>query len=371
MKATLKKHLVNAIGKRLDQKYIVFESDDWGAIRIPDTHTRDELLKNGLLKQNDPFSRFDTIETSEDYNSIFDVLKKHKDQSGNHPIITANIILNNPDFDAIEKINYEHYTPETFQETYKKNKGSDDAFKILQQGINQNLFNPQFHGSEHLNVVRWMKYLKSGDERYQYAFNRKCFAIDEIGNQNRRHNLMATYDYDNEEELAFVKKNIKLGLNQFENIFGFKSLTSIAPCYVWDIQIEQEMLDCDVLAFQGSFLQNYPIPGKPFKKIYHFIGQKNNHKQFYFVRNGLFEPSLNPKIDWVSKCMESIEIAFKWKKPAIIGTHRINFVGGLDELQRNQNLQKLDLLFAKIIQKWPDVKFISSSELIQKYSKTT
>jgi len=370
MKATLKKHLVNALGQRLNQKYIVFESDDWGAIRIPDLQTRFELLKNGLLKQDDPFSRFDTIETSEDYNLLFDVLKNHKDQSGNHPIITANFIMNNPDFDAIKKSSYEHYTAETFQETYRKHKGSEGAFKIMQEGVNQALIKPQFHGSEHLNVVRWMKYLKAGDKRYHYAFNKKCFAIDEMGNQNRRHNLMASYDYDNEEELTFIKENIRLGLNQFENSFGFKSITSIAPCYVWDNQIEQEMFDANLLAFQGSFLQNFPIPGKPFKKIYHYIGQKNNHKQLYFVRNGLFEPSLNAKVDWLSKCMESIEIAFKWKKPAIIGTHRINFVGGLDELQRNQNLQNLDLLFGNIIRKWPDVKFISSSELVQKYSKT-
>jgi hypothetical protein len=368
MKAILKKHLINARGKRLNQKYIIFESDDWGAIRIPDIQTREHLLKNNLIKRNDPFSRLDTIETSEDYNELFNVLNKHQDESGRHPIMTANFILNNPNFEEIEKVNFEHYIAESFQETYKKNKGSEDAFQVLQKGINQNLIQPQFHGSEHLNVVRWMKYLKSGEESFRFAFNKKCFAINEKSSDNRRHNLMASYDYDNEEELAFVKKNIKQGLIQFENIFGFKSATTIAPCYVWDKQIEQEMLVGKVLGFQGSFLQNYPNPGKSFKKIYHYIGQKNNNKQFYFVRNGLFEPSLNDNVDWVSKCLESIEIAFKWGKPAIIGAHRINFVGGLNQDQRNQNLQKLDLLLAKITEKWPEVKFISSSELAKKYA---
>lgn len=370
MKATLKKHIVNLTGKRLKQKYLIFESDDWGSIRIPDLKTREVLLKNNLLKQNDPFSRFDTLETNEDYNALFDVLNKHKDQNNNHPIITANIILNNPDFEAIQNINFEQYIAETFLDTYKKHSGSENAFKILEQGVNQKLMQPQFHGSEHLNVIRWIKYLKSKDERYRYAFNKKCFAIDENNNQNRRHNLMATYDYDNEEELAFIKKNINLGLKQFEAIFGFKSLSTVAPCYVWNNQVEEEMLNGGVFAFQGSFLQNFNIPEKSFKKIYHYIGQKNGNKQLYFVRNGLFEPSLNPNVDWVEKCLESIDIAFKWGKPAIIGSHRINFVGGLDESQRNQNLQNLDLLLKQIIEKWPEINFISSSDLTQKYLKT-
>ena len=367
MKATIKKHIINARGYRLNQKLIVFESDDWGAIRIPDIQTREELLKNGLLKQNDPFSRFDSLESTEDYEAFFNVLNKHHDKNGHHPVITANFILNNPDFEAIKKENFERYVAEPFTETYKKIKNSENAFQVLQQGINQNLIKPQFHGSEHLNVVRWMNYLKSDNERFHNAFNKKCFAIDEIGNHNRRHNLMATYDYDNEEELAFIKKNIKSGLKQFENIFGFKSLTSIAPCYVWDNQIEQEMLNNEVIAFQGSFLQNYPVSGKPFKKIYHYNGQKNNSKQFYFVRNGLFEPSLNLNIDWVSKCMESIEIAFKWGKPAIIGTHRINFVGQMDARQRNENLKMLSHLLSKITQKWKDIQFSSTDNLIKLY----
>lgn len=367
MKDTIKKHIINARGCRLNKRLIVFESDDWGAIRIPNNKIREELLKKGLLKQNDPFSRYDTLETSEDYEALFTVLKKHKDKNGQNPIITANFILNNPDFEKIKNDNFQDYFAEPFTSTYKKIKASQDAFQVLEQGINQNLIKPQFHGSEHLNVVRWMNYLKSGDERFHSAFNKDCFAIDESSVQNRRHNLMATYDCNNEEEFAFTKKSIQSGLNQFQDVFGFNSLTSIAPCYVWDNRIEQEMFDCKVTAFQGSFLQNYPIAGKPFKKIYHYNGQKNNLKQFYFIRNGLFEPSINSNIDWVSKCMESIEIAFKWGKPAIIGTHRINFVGQMDEKRRTENLEMFDQLLFRITQKWKDIQFLSSDNLLKYY----
>jgi hypothetical protein len=67
--------------------------------------------------------------------------------------------------------------------------------------------------------------------------------------------------------------------------------------------------------------------------------------------------------------MESIDIAFKWGKPAIVGAHRINFAGRLGLEQRDNNLKLLEQLLTKILEKWPDVKFTDSSSLLQKYIK--
>jgi hypothetical protein len=115
MRETLKKHIINARGSRLDQKYVVFESDDWGAIRIPNTETRDELFERGLTRKEDPFSQFDSLETTEDYNLLFEVLKKHKDKKGHYPVITANFILNNPDFYKIAANDFKKYYSESFR----------------------------------------------------------------------------------------------------------------------------------------------------------------------------------------------------------------------------------------------------------------
>lgn len=367
MKARLKKHIVNVRGNRLNKRYIIFESDDWGAIRIPSNKVRKELLDKKLIRNNDPFSKYDSLETTADYQALFEVLNQFKDHKGNNAIITANFILNNPDFKKIANGQFQKYYSESFIETYKNNSGSEDAWEFIQKGMKNNLLAPQFHGSEHLNVMRWMEHLKSGNDRYHFAFNKNCFAIDEIGSHNRRENLMAAYDHNNKNELDFVIKSISRGLIQFEEIFGFKSLTSIAPCYVWNDKIEKELLKGGVKAHQGSFLQNYNIPEEPFKKKYHFIGQKNKNNQLYFVRNCLFEPSINKHIKWVEKCIESIEIAFKWSKPAIIGTHRINFSSQLDLNRRNENLKMLETLLSEIIKKWPDVEFTDSASLLSKY----
>lgn len=181
---------------------------------------------------------------------------------------------------------------------------------------------------------------------------------------------MAAYDYNSIEELNYVQKSIMDGLQQFKDVFGYASQTTIAPCYVWNEKIEQIFYNENVNGFQGSFLQNIPNMNASFQKKYRYIGQKNNQNQTYLVRNGLFEPSIIDNINWVDKCLESILIAFQWGKPAIIGTHRINFAGRLDREQRNQNLNDLELLIKKVLQKWPDVVFTDSASIFKELNES-
>lgn len=369
LKQTIKKHLINSRGSRINSKVVVLESDDWGSIRIPSKDVRKQLLEKCLISDKDPFSKYDALETSEDYFALYEVFRKFKDKNGNHPMLTANMILHNPDFEKIAAGKFETYYNESFLETYVNDPDSSNTFGALKVGIEQKMIVPQFHGSEHLNVSRWMKFLKEGNERYHFAFERNCFAIDEISSENRRGNLMAAYDYENEEELDYIKKSIPSGLKQFEDLFGFKSKTTVAPCYVWDSKIEKVFHDNKVDIFQGSYVQNCPVQGKTFKKKYRHSGQLNKVGQRYLVRNGLFEPSTAPNVKWVDKCMESIAIAFKWGKPAIIGTHRINFASRLDEKQRATNLIDLENLLEKMLKRWPEIQFMDSASLVNLYKK--
>lgn len=368
-KQTIKKHLINSRGPRLQSRIVVFESDDWGSIRIPSSQVRTQLLAKQLIKESDPFSKYDSLETASDYYNLYEVFQKFKDQNGNHPVLTANMVLNNPNFEKIKSENFKQYFNESFQETYNKYSNSENAFEALQIGIEKKLIVPQFHAQEHLNVTRWMKFLQQDNQRYKYAFDLNCFSIDEINAENRRGNLMAAYDYDNKIELEYIKKSIASGLSKFEKVFGFKSKTTVAPCYVWDAAIENVFDQNNVDTFQGSFQQNCPVEGKAFAKKYRYSGQKNTSGQQYLVRNGLFEPSIAPNTDWISKCLESMDIAFRWGKPAIIGTHRINFCSRLDEKQSQKNLADLEQLVAKMLQRWPEIEFLDSASLSLKYAK--
>ena len=61
--------------------------------------------------------------------------------------------------------------------------------------------------------------------------------------------------------------------------------------------------------------------------------------------------------------MSEISSAFLWKHPAVICSHRVNFIGGLNEKNRDQNLLFLKKLLSEIVKLWPDVEFMSSNQL--------
>lgn len=363
----IKKNIINIPGKRFDRKLLVLESDDWGSIRIPDAESARKMINLGLLSNNDPFSKFDTLETAADLEALFSVLSQFKDTHGNSPIITGNMVVGNPDFIKIKANSYSEYHFEEFSQTYKKQERGADTFSVLQKGIEARFFFPQYHAREHLNVNTWMHLLQSGEQDFHKAFDLECFAIDYKSNINRRNNLMATYDYNSADDLVFIRQSINEGLAVFEKHFQFKSVTTIAPCYVWDSAVEDAFLENGLNVFQGSRFQNVPNSNSSdFIKIFHYNGEKVNDK-IYLSRNGLFEPSLNQNIDWVDKAMESIATAFAWKKPAVIGTHRLNYVSSLVPDNRDRNLMSLKQLLTKVLQKWPDIEFAHSADLANLY----
>ena len=81
----------------------------------------------------------------------------------------------------------------------------------------------------------------------------------------------------------------------------------------------------------------------------------------YYTRNCVFEPTdINYK--GVDFTLKQIETAFRWRKPAFISTHRVNFIGRLDKKNREKGLKELKILLKSIIRKWPEVEFMSSKQ---------
>jgi hypothetical protein len=100
-----------------------------------------------------------------------------------------------------------------------------------------------------------------------------------------------------------------------------------------------------------------------YRSRYHFLGNRNRFGQYFIIRNAFFEPALTKSPDPVGECLARINVAFKWKKPAVICSHRINYMGSLDEDNRTDNLQQFRELLHRITRRWPEVEFIRTDEL--------
>jgi hypothetical protein len=360
LKANLYKVVNNLLGYHTNNKYIIFESDDWGSIRMPSNKVYNSLLKNNIRVDKDPYCKFDSIATSHDIELLFDVLSRFKDSHGNHPIFTANALMANPDFDKIKENDFQQYHFETFTKTLERYAGSENAFNLWKIGLENGLFYPQLHGREHLNISKWINYLNSGNKAVRLAFDNEMYCLSNVTSCEIQGQLVAAFSENDTIINNTYSKIIKDASTLFYEHFGNNSLSFIAPNYAWSNEIERATASVGVKFLQGNFAQ-YNTQLRRAK--YNYTGKKNNYDQIYLTRNCVFEPSLDNSIDWVSSCLSDIDFAFKFKKPAIIGTHRLNYVGRLNEKNRDRNLVLLEALLGSMLKKWPEIEFITSDKL--------
>jgi hypothetical protein len=368
----LLRNLSHIPGWKTKKKIVVFESDDWGSIRMPNNLVRDKLIKFDQSIEDDLYCKFDNLENKDDLSALFNVLKRHKDKNGKSPVITANTVIANPNFDKIKKSNFEEYHYESFIGTLNSYYPNDNVLNFYKEGINENIFFPQFHAREHVNVKMWLSELQHQNNLLLEAFNLGVFGIPLKILNNNRGNFMAAFDIKSKEDLTHLDGIVEDGLSLFQNIFGFQSKTIICPCYVWPSEINKVLAKNGVQAFQGMKFQFKPTINKAkYTKIFHYTGQKEEFNLRYLVRNAFFEPTHFPHSSHLEELLFRIESAFNWNNPVIIGTHRINFIGSLNESNRNTNLKKFDVLLSKILKKYPDIEFYSSAELITEIKKTS
>lgn len=364
LKQKITHNLLNIPGWRTKRHIVVIESDDWGAIRMPSKKVYEKLLSEGYRVDLNKYEKNDSLATGKDLTELFNVLSKYTDINGNHPVITANCAVANPDFEKIKESDFQNYYYEPFTETLKRYQGCENSFELWQQGMKEGLFKPQFHAREHLNVSNWIHSLQN-DEDTKHVFDYGIMGLFPKGKENVGNKFQVALG-DTEFPIQSQNEIITEGLDLFEKIFNYKSKTFIAPCYTWNPSIEKTLYDNGVIGIQGLVYQNVPCGNS----IRHWMGSKNAYGQIYTIRNAFFEPTLSPNIDNVEDCLYRIECAFRWNKPAIISSHRINYIGAINEYNRDNNLKQLDGLLTKIQKKWGDVEFISSDKLVDIISNT-
>ena len=364
----LKKNFANIPGWRTNRRIVVIESDDWGSIRMSSSVAFEKLRTRGIPIQNCVFNSFDSLESNEDISALLETLKAFNSRE-KPPIFTNVCIVGNPDFKKIKENNFTEYCFEDVRETLKQYPKHDRVMELTNQGICEGLIEPVFHGREHLNVKRWMTYLKNGNSSLRFAFDLGVTGISKDEKGNPLKSLQAAFDLDEINEIPEMEKVLIEGMNIFEEIYGFRSPYFVPTNGPFNNQLERTLNSGGIKYINSGKMQREPIGKGKYKTNVRFLGQKNSLNQRYLTRNCFFEPSSNRNTDWVDKCLEDIRIAFRWNKPAVISSHRVNYIGFIVEENRTKSLVELKRLLQTIVKKWPDVEFLTSGQLGDLISK--
>ena len=343
---------------------MVIESDDWGAIRMPSPEAHNRLLKAGIRVDRSRYDSLDCLEKQEDFQALMNVIDSHRDASGRPATFTFNTIMGNPDFEAIESDGFLQFHHQHLFDSYRQYHGQD-LEEYWRRAMKDNLIRPQFHGREHLNVPLWLSDLQTGRVATRAAFKVQFYGLTTRTSSPRQKNYLAAYWTESESELESARERLESGLALFRETFGYESSTFIACNYVFPDELEPVIAGRGVRLMQGQRGQLVPSPVDGGIRIRRsWTGQISRHGLLYSVRNVMFEPFERKNIDWVDKAMREISESFWLRKPAIVSTHRVNYVGGMSKPHRDHSLRLLDQLLGKIRNRWPDVEFITSDELL-------
>lgn len=355
---------------------ILIESDDWGSIRMPSRKVFEKLQAMGDHPEKDAFLSNDCLENCSDLNRLYDVLESVTDQNGHSAVITANFATANPDFDRID-IENGNYEFEPFTETYKRYYPNENVISCVKNGMQRRLFFPQLHCREHMNVSRWMTDLKQGKRDTQIAFENRMIGINASFSKDNPFGYMDAFNsnYSTDQELRGILYD---AMRIFEETFGRKSCTFVASCFVWDDFLEKALADLDVRGIQSSCWQYRPLGAmernseqnhitdnvNSLTRRIHFTGQKNERGQLYSIRNCEYEPAYhqNPG-ECAAACFRQIGTALRNYKPAVISSHRFNYISSINPINAERNLEALLWLLKKIVKEYPDVEFITTEQL--------
>lgn len=367
IKSALRVNVSNIPGWRTKRHIVVIESDDWGSIRMSSKEAFDRMLKAGMPVDRSHYNLYDSLECNDDLEQMYETLSKFKDSTGRHPVITGVNVVANPDFEKIKTNNFSEYIYEPYTETCKRYSNHDRVYDLWKEGIEKRLMVPIFHGREHLNAQFWMRALRDKNKSTLVGFENEVTGMPGIKGE-KLPDFQAAFQIDTINDLVYQKEVLKTGLDLFEELYGYRSRYFVPTNGPFNNTLEKDLNEHGVKYINTGKKQKEPLGNGQYKINTRFIGDENQYGQIYITRNCFFEPTCSGysrplTTDWINNCLKEIEIAFRWRKPAVISSHRVNYIGYLHPENRERSLKQLSELLGKMLKRWPDIEFMTSSEL--------
>lgn len=366
MKTAILNNIKNIWGWKTPRKILVISVDDYGNVRLDSQKAREKMDQAGLRTLS-RFDAYDTLETKEDLEMLYEALSSVEDKNGHNAIFTPFALPCNIDFEKMAEENYKMYSYETLPITYEKLSAKDavsyaGTWDLWNEGVSQGLLVPQFHGREHFNVKVFEDKLKKKDKEVLSALrNRSYTSISNSGYNTI--NYTAAFDFWDPSENIKIGEILLDGLDQFKNVFGYNASNFMAPTSKIHESLLPGLKKYGINYIDMNLIHSQHQGFGTYKKAYNFTGKDLNSDQICIVRNVVFEPTDDRGFDWVNYSLKQIEAAFRWHRPAIISSHRVNFCGHIDPQNRVIGIKALKKLLKKVVEKWPDIEFMSANEL--------
>ena len=281
-------------------------------------------------------------------------------------VMTAYALCANPDFTRIRA--ERRYACEALPATFARCAAEQPeayvgAWELWSEGIEQGIFQPQFHGREHVNVALIEAKLARGDTDLDTNLQVESMAgiqgLPEMPGVGFTH----AFGGDDPKHLEDQRRILLDGLERFEHVFGFRSLTFTPPAQKLHPGLVSVLRPAGLLTLDRPFVERSERGLRKWIPRLNFPTPPRATKPGTIVRTVSFEPGQGVYSDPVGHALAQIGLAFRSGKPAIVSSHRANFAGHIEPGNRREGLRALRELLERVVATWPDVRFVSADQL--------
>ena len=362
-------NLKNLPGWSCNERLVAFAVDDYGNVRLHSAAAKDALSQR-LGSSSNRFDSFDSLETRRDLEALFEVLGSVKDSAGSPAVFSPYAISMNIDFSSLGQVNEAGFSLQTVSDTFQE---IEAEFPLLyagtqtlwRDGVQSGLLAPEYHGAVHFSTSRVENWLKAGFPEFEAALAERSVVL--FGRRSSRTAgwTAAFQDATDEGARSRLVQEFTAGLEAFSDYHRVEPVAFTPSAHV----------------FPRSLLDMVRHSGLSFIDLPRVLPKERGNEWLWqrllwsgrelipglraLTRNVVFEPG-DDKPDSVGSALRQIEAAFRFGKPALISSHRVNFAGGIDPQNRIRGLNALQDLLLAIVKRWPDVRFVSVRELTER-----
>jgi len=339
---------------------VVVESDDWGACEYAPTRALWEAACEQAPAGSLRNAQYGKLESPEELERLGALLDRYPDGNGLPLTLTAFFCLANPDYARIKATGEYHDLP------------VDRGFPPLWQGaglvaawrqaVENGWLSPEFHSRlHHIHAGEWLRLLKGDGPESEEA--RRRFE-HETYYQNRHYPEYAGMTPE------ATWQWIAPALATFERLFSRRPTAGVTS----DATALTEIIWA-ANGIRTFCLRNFSIPGAA--PLVYATKPWNNQDPatpmgawnpvtdvVYLSRNIFFEPGFDPEYRF-EKIISDIEAVWQRNEPAILSTHRLNFISWNREIAA-RGLSELQRLLAHLHERG-DVHFMTTDEVAQLY----
>ena len=303
-------------------KAVVLESDDWGLCAwVPDdrAHRALAVLPAFRSPAGLRYGR-STLESAVDVAALAGTLSDWRGGDGFPPVLQANTIVANPDYDAMRPPLFDgedqplRELPELPSRWQRP--GMWDAVRDAEAA---GVWWAELHGLHHLPVTAWLTALRRGQDDARRAFEQQS----PIGEA-----VQAGGEYGAGEPREARARDIRRAIEVFHRVFGRAPTSFCPPDYHADEWFEQEAASLGLTTWQGKAEQAGGALPWLRRRWFGVTFPRRDGTRFLLPPRIAFEPEgevAAPGRRGLDAAYQASVAAWERAQPAVVSTHRMNY----------------------------------------------